>query len=265
MLTRVVLVIAALLVLVGAGILRYVEVETSITTEITSVVPSASPAATAATDSPASAPRPTALQTSQVKTTRVDSTAGDTLVVALLGAAGVLLLFAAFGGRLSEFGLFGASFKLSPEDRQRVTRAVARRARHLAAVFAERADAEPALLQLAAAPARASGPLRLMVMARGQQHLWPEILEAHSRMADQTAAATARAMSDAETLLVIGHTAPDSLRAFAQPWDLTEEDLQALRAGELPDGVLDKVADRALDLERAHPVLEGLSHSQDGQ
>jgi hypothetical protein len=236
--------------LAAAVALRFVEVDSSTTTETTVSIPSIAPASAGPSPSTTSGsvqPTQLALQTTQVKTTRVQAVASDTLTVALLGAVALLILFAVFLDRVTEFGLFGSSFKIGPKERRRAGRAVSRQLHRRAYAFAQQASVDARLLEGPYLAKQEAGSIKMVGLALGKEAPLESVAEAHESGTQQTAAATAQTIDDLEALLRVAKSAPDALPTFAERWKLAPEDIAALRTGELTDELLNRVADRALD------------------
>jgi hypothetical protein len=167
------------------------------------------------------------------RTTSAHVAGSDSFQLGLLGFAAVFTLAGVFYGRLSAITLPGGiGIKLTPEQQQQATAAVARRA----GVRAQRPPAQRPLM------------LHLTSMAETPAAGAPEqVLQATADTVAGAAQAAQHTATLAEAMLRLARTSPDGLRVMAETIGIPQEEWTQLLTGTIPPGVWDTLADRALD------------------
>lgn len=168
-----------------------------------------------------------------VRTTSVHTAGSDSFQLGLLAVAAVFTLAAVFYGRLSSITLPGGiGIKLTPEQRQQASAAVA----HQAGLRVRRPAAQrPRMFHLTS-------------MAETPGAADPQ--EAMAATTDTVAGAAQAAQHTAEyaeAMLRLARTSPDGLRVMAEAIGIPEQDWTQLLTGTIPPGVWNALADRALD------------------
>lgn len=180
-----------------------------------------------------------------VKTTTVHAAASDSFQLGLLGFAAVFALAAIFYNRLSAITLPGGiGIKLTPEQKEQASQALARRTVARTTPPAPQPGAPPAFGAAEPQP-RA---LRLAELARTPAAAGDaEVQQVTKETVAQSALASQHTTDYAEALLRLAKTSPDSFRIMAQQLGIPAQEWPRLMAGVISDDVWNRLADRALD------------------
>ncbi len=178
--------------------------------------------------------------------TTVHQAGSDAFQLGLLGFAAVFALATVFYGRLSSITLPGGiGIKLTPQQKEQASKAVARQARARAS--------QPAAQAAAGKPGRAAPPpqprlvhLPVLAATPGAPDQ-ARILQATNDTVEVSALAAQHTAETAETLLRLARTSPDSLRVMAETMGLPQQQWPQILTGVIPDGVWDVLAGHALD------------------
>jgi hypothetical protein len=183
-----------------------------------------------------------------VKTTTVHSAGSGSFQLGLLGFAAVFALAAIFYGRLSSITLPGGiGIKLTPEQKQQASQALARQTLARAAQPGAQPGA-PAQFGATEPPRQPPHVLRLAAMAKTDGAADPgEVNEVASATVAQSATASQHTTDLAETMLQLARTSPDALRVLAEQLRIPREQWSQVLTGMIPDEVWDTLAARALD------------------
>jgi hypothetical protein len=183
-----------------------------------------------------------------VTTTTVHSAGSDAFQLGLLGFAAVFALAAIFYGRLSSITLPGGiGIKLTPEQKQQASQALARQALARTAHPSTQpgAPAEFGATELQKEPPHV---LRLAAMAKAPAAAdAEEVTEVAGATVAQSALASQHATDLAQTMLQLARTSPDALRVMAEQLKIPQDQWSQLLTGTITDEVWDTLAARALD------------------
>jgi hypothetical protein len=183
-----------------------------------------------------------------VQTTTVHAAASDSFQLGMLGFAAVFALAAIFYGRLSQITLPGGiGIKLTPEQKQQASQALARRTLARSSALVPQ-PAAPAGFGAAEKHAPAPHVLVLAEMAKAPAAAdGAEVRQVASDTVTQASMASQHTTDLAETLLRLARTSPEAFRVMAQELDVPAQDWPQLMAGAVPDEVWNELADHALD------------------
>jgi hypothetical protein len=200
------------------------------------------------TDKSLESSTPTPLPLASVVTAVNRGKASDTLALGLLGFAAVLILAAAFYGRITTITFpGGGSVSLTPEQQQNARKAVAKkvgeRTRHVHGDSGERV--EPGVYKLAAWALSSTGEDADAVSATAADAV------------EKSSHATQIVISRAQMLLGLGRVSPDALGHAAEAWGISRREWQSILDGTIPRSVWERLAERALDEVGMETPAEG--------
>jgi hypothetical protein len=181
-----------------------------------------------------------------VRTTTVHAAGSDAFQLGMLGFAAVFGLSAIFFSRLSSITLPGGiGIKLTPEQKQQASQALARQVSARANQPAAKATTPGAAEQLLR---QQPAMLRLPVMAAAPAATNPaEVVQATSDTVELASMASQHTTDLAETLLRLARTSPEALRVMATEIGIPENEWSQLLTGVIPGELWDRLASRALD------------------